>query len=70
MPAETLARLEDLGVSVRFIHGNGERIVLAGAADQIRATQYPLVEELLVRYVLNPPTEAETLELFARAELR
>jgi predicted phosphodiesterase len=42
----------------------------AGAADRIRATGFPLAEELAVRYVLNPPTEAETLELFAPAELK
>jgi putative phosphoesterase len=40
------------------------------AAARIRNTNYPLVEELAVRYVIHPPTEAETLELFARAELR
>jgi len=40
------------------------------AAERIRNTNYPLVEELSVRYVLHPPTEAETLELFAQAELR
>lgn len=40
------------------------------AADQMRATGYPLVEDLAVRYVLNPPTETETLALFAPVELR
>jgi predicted phosphodiesterase len=40
------------------------------AADRIRATGFPLAEELAVRYVLDPPTEAETLALFAPAELR
>lgn len=40
------------------------------AAERIRNTDYPLAEELSVRYVLNPPTEAETLELYAQAELR
>jgi predicted phosphodiesterase len=40
------------------------------AADRIRATGYPQVESVLLRYVLNPPTEAETLQLFAGAELR
>jgi hypothetical protein len=29
-----------------------------------------LVEELSVRYILQPPAEAETLERFAPAELR
>jgi putative phosphoesterase len=40
------------------------------AAERIRTPDCPLAEELSVRYVLQPPTEAETLELFARAELR
>jgi len=39
------------------------------AAAQIRATAYPLVEELVVRYVLNPPSEAETIALYAHAEV-
>jgi predicted phosphodiesterase len=43
---------------------------LASAAARIRATDYPRVEELPVRYVLRPPTEAESLEMFAAAELR
>jgi len=43
---------------------------LASAAARIRATDYPRVEELAVRYVLRPPTEAESLEMFAAAELR
>lgn len=42
----------------------------AEAAGQIRTSGYPLVEELAVRYVLQPPTEAETLELFRPAEVR
>jgi len=39
------------------------------AAEAIRATGHPLVEEVSVRYILNPPTEAETLQMFAKAEL-
>jgi len=42
---------------------------LAKAAERIRGTNYPHVEELAVRYVLHPPSEAETLALFAGAEL-
>ena len=42
----------------------------ASAAGRLRDTDCPQVEELAVRYVLHPPTEAETLELFAPAELR
>jgi len=41
----------------------------AKAAEQIRATSYPQAETLAVRYVLNPPTEAESLQMFAGAEL-
>jgi hypothetical protein len=41
-----------------------------GAAARIRRTQYPMVEEMAVRYVLNPPTEAETNELYAPFELK
>jgi predicted phosphodiesterase len=39
------------------------------AAQQMRATAFPLVETLGVRYVLDPPTEAESLQRFAGAEL-
>ncbi len=41
----------------------------ARAAEQIRATSYPQAERLAVRYILNPPTEAESLQMFAGAEL-
>jgi predicted phosphodiesterase len=39
------------------------------AAERIRGTAYPMVEEMAVRYVLNPPTEAETIELYTPHEL-
>jgi putative phosphoesterase len=39
------------------------------AANQMRATSLPQVETLSVRYVLDPPTEAESLQRFAGAEL-
>jgi putative phosphoesterase len=42
----------------------------ADAARQIRATAFPLVESLAVRYVLDPPTEAESLQMLAGADLR
>jgi putative phosphoesterase len=41
----------------------------AAAAEQVRATGFPMVEGMAVRYILNPPTEAETLKMFAGAEL-
>jgi putative phosphoesterase len=43
---------------------------LARAAERVRGTSYPQAEEFAVRYVLEPPAEKETLELYARAELR
>ncbi len=42
---------------------------LPAAAESIRATTYPHAEEFASRNVLSPPSEAELLELFARAEL-
>jgi len=38
---------------------------LTQAAERIRATKYPQAEEFAARNVLQPPTEEETLELFA-----
>jgi putative phosphoesterase len=40
------------------------------AAERLRRTGYPMVETLAVRYVLEPPSEAETLEMFSSAELQ
>jgi predicted phosphodiesterase len=41
----------------------------AKAAEAVRQTGFPLVEEVCVRYILNPPSEADTLQLFAKVEL-
>ena len=41
-----------------------------GAAARIRETTFPQAEALAVRYVLQPPSEAESLVMFASAELR
>jgi predicted phosphodiesterase len=41
----------------------------ATAAEAIRATGYPQLEALAVRYVLSPPAEEETLQMYAGAEL-
>ena len=38
------------------------------AAEQVRQTTYPQAEELAIRYILNPPEEAEMLGVFRRAE--
>ena len=43
---------------------------LAEAAERIRATPYPQAQEFAAQNVLHPPSEAEMLEAFGRAELR
>ena len=43
--------------------------VFMNAAARIRATNYPMLEDLAVRYVLDPPSEADSLAMFAAAEL-
>jgi len=40
------------------------------AASRIRATKYPQAEEFAASNVLQPPSKAQMLELFARAELQ
>jgi predicted phosphodiesterase len=56
-----------LGPGVELRHTTYD---LVDAAARIRATTFPQLEDLAVRYVLNPPSEADTLALFAGAELR
>jgi putative phosphoesterase len=43
---------------------------LTAAAERIRRTRYPQAEELIANDLLNPRSEQEMLELFARVELR
>ena len=43
---------------------------LAKAAERIRATSYPQAEDFAVHNVLQPPSEKEMLEAFAKAELK
>src|SRR5947209_2685588 len=43
---------------------------LKGAAERIRATSYPQAQEFADREILQPRSEKEMLELFAKAELR
>lgn len=43
---------------------------LARAAERIRGTDYPQAEDFAARYVLQPPSEKQALELFDRAELK
>lgn len=42
---------------------------LAKAAERIRATEYPQAEEFAARNILQPPSEAETLQAFSRLEI-
>jgi putative phosphoesterase len=41
---------------------------LEQAAVRIRATDYPQADQLASTYILNPPSEAQMLEVFSRAE--
>lgn len=40
------------------------------AAERIRQTQYPHAEDFAARNVLQPPTERDTLEAFARVQVK
>jgi hypothetical protein len=40
------------------------------AAARIRETTYPQAEDLAARYVLQPASEADSLAMFAAAELK
>jgi putative phosphoesterase len=56
-----------LGPGVQLRHTSYD---LAQAAERIRNTEYPQAQDFAARYVLQPPSEKEMLEVFARAELR
>jgi len=56
-----------LGPNVQLRHTPYD---LTKAAERIRDTKYPQARDFAARNVLQPPSEAETLEAFARAELR
>jgi putative phosphoesterase len=43
---------------------------LAKAAERIRGTRYPQAQDFAARNVLHPPSEAEILASFSKAELR
>jgi putative phosphoesterase len=43
---------------------------LASAAERIRGTKYPQADDFAARNVLQPPSEAQTLEAFTRVELK
>jgi predicted phosphodiesterase len=42
---------------------------LGKAAERIRATRYPQAEDFAARFVLQPPSEADMIRVFAPAEL-
>jgi predicted phosphodiesterase len=56
-----------LGPMIQLRH---TRYDLAKAAEQIRGASYPQAEEFAARSILQPPSEAQMLELFTRAELK
>jgi len=56
-----------LGPDVEFRHTSYD---LAKAAERIRATSYPQAEDFASRYVLQPPSAEQMLELFTQASLR
>jgi len=43
---------------------------LAKAAERIQDTSYPQAQDFAARNVLQPPSEGEMLEVFAKVELR
>jgi predicted phosphodiesterase len=43
---------------------------LAKAAERIRGTDYPQAQDFAAHYVLQPPSEKETLEAFTKVDLR
>jgi diadenosine tetraphosphatase ApaH/serine/threonine PP2A family protein phosphatase len=45
------------------------RYDLNAAAEQFRRTEYPMVEDMAVRYVLNPPSEQDLLAAWATVEV-
>jgi len=56
-----------LGPDVQFRHTSYD---LAKAAERIRGADYPQAEDFAARYVLQPPSAAEMLELFTKASLK
>jgi hypothetical protein len=56
-----------LGPEVELRHTQYD---LDEAAERIRCSGYPGAEEFATKYVLNPPSTAETLKLFAGYELK
>jgi diadenosine tetraphosphatase ApaH/serine/threonine PP2A family protein phosphatase len=55
-----------LGPNVQLRHTPYD---LTKAAERIRATNYPQAQDFAAHNVLQPPSERETLEAFAKVEL-
>jgi predicted phosphodiesterase len=55
-----------LGPDVQLRHTSYD---LAKAAERVRDTRYPQAQDFAARNILQPPSEQETLEAFARVEL-
>lgn len=56
-----------LGPDIELRH---TRYDLEKAATRVRATKYPQAQEFAARNVLQPPSETEILEMFAKVGLR
>jgi putative phosphoesterase len=56
-----------LGPEVQLRHTSYD---LTKAAERVRATSYPQSQDFAARSILQPPPEAEMLELLSRVELR
>ncbi len=56
-----------LGPNIQLQHTTYD---LSKAAERIRATKYPQANQFADRNILQPPSEAEMLETFAKAELK
>jgi hypothetical protein len=56
-----------LGPDIQFRHTPYD---LIKAAERIRGTRYPQAQDFAARSILEPPSEEEMLEVFARAELK
>jgi predicted phosphodiesterase len=56
-----------LGPTVELRHTEYD---LLNAAERVRATDYPEAEEFAAKYVLQPPSEGEMLDLFSRVEMK
>jgi diadenosine tetraphosphatase ApaH/serine/threonine PP2A family protein phosphatase len=56
-----------LGPEIQLRHTKYD---LAKAAERIRATSYPQAEQFAAHNVLEPPSEADMLAIFSRAELK